>query len=651
MENIKHTGWRNDLAGLRGLAILSVLVFHAVPAWLPGGFVGVDIFFVLSGFLVGSLLLSDIRAGTLSLYLFYAKRSRRLFPALLTVLCATAFAASFLLPGREMLALGQQIAASSVFAANFLAWAQSGYFSEEAAYKPLIHLWSLGIEEQFYLIFPVVLVYLARTRSIAGIRNFIAVVGLISFVDGIFMTYWKPEAAFYSPLTRFWELLAGSWLACQTMSHPVGFKRWQEECLGLAGLVLLAGSFVGINERSAFPGWVAAFPVAGTLLLITAGPGTICSRYFLSRTIMLWLGGVSYAAYLWHWPILVLARYYQGDALSIPVSLALIIISLGLAWMTTKWIETPFRTGIWSRKRYTPAVLWGSLAAMAVLIIPATSYVVADEYPALAKLDQYGRPEGDPWRNRYNCFIGLNEDKRFGKECYGNSGQAGQVAVLWGDSHAASLWAGLSAEMSKRGIGLGQFTSSWCAPLIKEAGDGNKSCDAIRAQTLAALQVIKPSTVIVLARWAQGYDLAKVRSLLRPTIDHLKAIGVRNVIVLGPLPMWKPSLASTLAIDMRRQHLVVPPLDTERGLQPDPFQVDKMLADLAAADHFRYVSLIAILCKERKCRAWADPDTKTALMTFDDAHLSVEGSSVLSRFIVERIFDEKTPPASMPVKR
>ncbi|MBC5765163.1 acyltransferase family protein [Ramlibacter albus] len=620
---------RLDADGLRGIAILSVLIFHAVPSWLPGGFAGVDVFFVLSGFLVGRVILLECAGGTFSFANFYARRARRLFPALVLVLVATLAASPLFVGSGDYVQIGNQAAASAAFIANFLAWGQSGYFDVEATYKPLIHLWSLGIEEQFYLVFPFCVVALQR-RAPGRTGIALAAATVASFVACVVVSASDKTSAFYLPTTRFWEFLAGSMLAWRQVSAPQR-EEGHGDLLATVGALLLGFSFIFLASTDDFPGWRAALPVGGTCLLLAAGPSAWVNRKLLGTAFLRWMGKVSYAAYLWHWPMLVMWRIQAGRDLHAHEALAITVVSVGLAWASTESIEKAFRFGVWSRGRASSLALWGSCIVVAAVAIPLTRYVDSLTPSEMARLEHYPVPPEarDIWRERSNCFINYNKDLHFGEVCLGGEPSDRPLMLVWGDSHAAHLWPGMKAAAQENDWRLAQLSVSQCPSLTVPAREGNQMCPALRERALAHIAALKPDTVVMASRWT-FYDRAAVLAGIEPTVAALKALGVRRVVVIGPVPHWQPSLAKALATDMRARHLKAPPDVTTTGLQGGEFIIDAPLRAAALRSGAAYISALNLLCTPaRVCKVWADKE-KTTLMTFDNAHLTEEGSAWLA---------------------
>lgn len=310
MGETQTPAYRADVDGLRAVAVLAVVAFHAYPKSVRGGFVGVDVFFVISGFLISGLILSGLGSGSFSFLEFYARRVRRLFPALIAVLL-TVLAVGYvtMLPG-EYASLGEHTLAAAAFVGNILNYSEAGYFDLPAVKKPLLHLWSLGVEEQFYFLFPAILVGIWRLKSA---RLLLAALGAASFVLNIAVVHRYPSFSFYLPLTRLWEFIAGAMLAWGLSTIPLSWSvadqdHRMQDAASVAGILFILGGVL-LARQAAFPGWMATLPVAGTILAIWAGPNAWLNRNFLSRRWLVFIGLISYPLYLWHWPLLVLMRH------------------------------------------------------------------------------------------------------------------------------------------------------------------------------------------------------------------------------------------------------------------------------------------------------------------------------------------------------
>jgi peptidoglycan/LPS O-acetylase OafA/YrhL len=356
---------RNDIDGLRAIAVTSVLLYHGNSTWLPGGFIGVDIFFVISGFLISSIILGGIDRGTFSFADFYARRVKRIFPALLVVLLAVSMVGWFSLFTDEYERLGKHVAAGAAFLSNIVLWKEAGYFDPASELKPLLHLWSLGIEEQFYLIWPLLFFLLAKAR-----RSPLVAIGVITLGSFALNIYWVRDhevRTFYLPFTRFWELSLGSLLA---YAQVLGVRRSSGVISGISsvlsggaspsnrnrlafcGLVLLVVALVALAKDDQFPGWLAALPTVGTCLLIAAGNRSWINSRLLGNPLMVWVGLISYPLYLWHWPLLSFQRILSPSPLSAARTLITLAVAVALAWVTYRYVERPIRT---SRERLRPS--------------------------------------------------------------------------------------------------------------------------------------------------------------------------------------------------------------------------------------------------------------------------------------------------------
>jgi peptidoglycan/LPS O-acetylase OafA/YrhL len=307
MNTDHHTSnkYRPDIDGLRAIAVLSVVGYHTFPNFFKGGFVGVDVFFVISGYLISRIIFNAMDVNQFSFVDFYSRRIKRIFPALILVLLSCMMIGWWTLFADEYKQLGKHTAAGAAFISNLVLWDESGYFDNDAITKPLLHLWSLGVEEQFYIVWPLILWVAYKFRVQAALV--IVGVALFSFVLNVTKIHIDIISAFYSPQSRFWELLFGSLLGWMTINRETYFQQlssFSKECLSLTGCILLIVSFILMTDKSLFPGWWALLPVVGTVLVIAAGPLTWINRHVFSFRVLVWFGLISFPLYLWHWPLL-----------------------------------------------------------------------------------------------------------------------------------------------------------------------------------------------------------------------------------------------------------------------------------------------------------------------------------------------------------
>lgn len=336
-----RTDYRPDIDGLRAVAIIAVMSFHFLPRTVTGGFVGVDIFFVISGFLISRIIIRDLDGGAFSFVGFYGRRARRIFPALAVMLIACLLFGSLILLADELNQLGWHAAAGSVFLSNVLLWHEVGYFDVAADAKPLLHLWSLGIEEQFYLVWPLFMWACWRVKRL--FPALLAVATIASFGANLVLTSQDPSAAFYLPFTRFWELFAGAALAwCAPYARRLATPLVADITSAL-GMLVIVLSVWNLDKDIAFPGFWAVLPVLGAVLIIAAGPQALLNRHLLSSRPVVWIGHISFPLYLWHWPIITFARIFYQEEIPNDIKASCLVLTVCLAWLTTAFVERPFR--------------------------------------------------------------------------------------------------------------------------------------------------------------------------------------------------------------------------------------------------------------------------------------------------------------------
>jgi peptidoglycan/LPS O-acetylase OafA/YrhL len=643
-----HPAYRKDIDGLRAVAVLAVLGFHAFPEFVPGGFVGVDVFFVISGYLISTIILGNLRRGSFRFADFYARRVRRIFPALAVVLAASLAIGWFLLLGDEYQQLGQHVLAGAGFVANLLLWHESGYFDVDSALKPLLHLWSLGVEEQFYLVWPLALWLGWRARWNVGLL--IAAVLLASFAWNVALLRSDPTAAFYAPGARFWELMLGALLAQWTLvatgdgdagdarrdrSTALRARRvelpWLGHVLSLAGIGLIAASLLLLSSRHPFPGWRALPPALGGLLLLAAGPGAACNRWLLSNRAMVFIGAISYPLYLWHWPLLAFARIRSGVEPDATVRVALLALAFVLAWGTWRLVEHPIRFGGHRRAKV-------AIASAAMGIAAIAGAVTLQQRGFLGRFD----PEVRPYANfeyAYTsdarspaCWLRLEQPADgYAPACVDPPAGARPLLVLWGDSHAARLYPGMRAVLGSR-YRLAQFTRNSCPPLHHRRGRGN--CRPGNAYVMQRIAQLQPATVVLFAHWMVYAGGTKSRHQLGVTVDELKRQGIANVIVIGPAPEWQQALPKTLVYQHQATGGAVP-RRLAQGLVPGGVELDAKVRAAVVANGGRYLSARQVLCNVHGCltRIGEDP---ADLTTWDYGHLTTAGA----RFLAARLAAE-----------
>ncbi|VVP59442.1 hypothetical protein PS903_05949 [Pseudomonas fluorescens] len=519
--HLTHPKYRADIDGLRAIAVLAVVGFHAFPSLIRGGFVGVDIFFVISGFLISTIVFESLDREAFSFSEFYARRIKRIFPALLLVLITSFIFGWYALLADEYKQLGKHIAAGAGFFSNLALWNEAGYFDHSAEVKPLLHLWSLGIEEQFYIVWPFLL-WLAWKRKI-NLLTITTLVAAGSFYLNLKGINKDLVATFYSPQTRFWELLCGSLLAWLTLykketftnlklkldtwlysiihkAPPANNGKTLSDILSLLGILLLATGFWRINQETAFPGKWALAPVLGAVLIIIAGSNAWFNRFILSNRILVWFGLISFPLYLWHWPILSFLRIIEGEIPSQGTRITAVLLSIVLAWLTYKLVERPIRFGGHNKKKlYTLSLL--------MMICGITGYITF-------KVDGFESREGlrktagfveltkeyphMPYRNE-TCDS-LHSELKSLFFCLISKKSPPEVLIL-GDSHSNQYYKSLSRKlpnMSVMNLGIQR-----CLPFSSATYMSTNNCEPkIAAAIKFAIEAPSIKTIYVAGYWS-----------------------------------------------------------------------------------------------------------------------------------------------------
>jgi peptidoglycan/LPS O-acetylase OafA/YrhL len=451
--------YRADIDGLRGLAVIAVVGFHAFPSNMRGGFVGVDLFFVISGFLITGIIVEDLDGGSFSFREFYYRRIRRLFPALLAVLAASYAFGWFHLLAPEFEQFGSHVAAGSAFASNFLSWHEAGYFDNAAQTKPLLHLWSLGVEEQFYIFWPLLL-WLAwkfRLRFI-GIAVAVAVPSFV--LNIIYVHHNDPTAAFYSPAARFWELMLGAILASVHASRVVDRMPFPNG-LSIFGIASIVISILVLDQTTNIPGRWALFPTIGVVLIIGVGERAWLNRVALSHPALVFVGLISYPLYLWHWPLLSFSRIVEGQTPSLLIRSSTVLISVVLAYLTYRLIERPIRfsNSMHGMKRIaalcTLMLVFG-IGGVITYYQHGLSFRVAAN-PQLANKGEIGHGEFFRYmaEHSYPCTpdsIRKHSLTFFQARCVQSQNSDVKDIAIIGDSHAEDLFIGLAEQFPESNI-------------------------------------------------------------------------------------------------------------------------------------------------------------------------------------------------------
>lgn len=447
--------YRKEINGLRALAVIPVVLFHAGFDFFSGGFAGVDVFFVISGYLITTIIFEKLDKGIFSFSNFYARRIKRIFPALILVLIASFVFGWFTLFPDEYQQLGKHIAGASGFTSNFILWWEDGYFDNASETKPLLHLWSLAIEEQFYIVWPLFVWISYKFRL--HIPLIIIILIIISFYLNIYQVEHNKIAAFYSPQTRFWELLTGSLAAWFLMYKKSLLNTSQKigNIFSLVGVTLISFSYIYLDKNMLFPGFWAVIPVIGAVLIILSNSQNWTNRVILSNRIFTWFGLISYSLYLWHWPLLSFANIMEGSTADLSIRILAIITATFFAWGTFKLIEQPIRLGRANNfKILTPVLILLFVGFLGYNSYSRNGYEFRQigAYFEKLKIDQTDA----------ECFEYTNniQSDTFRYCRYNNvdsSDSSESIAVI-GDSHAAAAYPGiaeLAEDVGKSAILMG----------------------------------------------------------------------------------------------------------------------------------------------------------------------------------------------------
>jgi len=631
--------YRADIDGLRAVAVLSVLAFHIGLSRFGGGFVGVDVFFVISGYLISSIIFADINASRFTIGGFYERRIRRIFPALVAMLAvASVVAVIYLLPG-ELVDYAKSMLAATGSASNLYFWSHSGYFTSPTS-KPLLHTWSLAVEEQFYISFPLFLL-LVRRFFPQRLRTAVVALFVVSFVSSCVVVVRNPETAFYMPYTRAWELLLGTLLSLGMF--PRLRSVWLRNLATLGGIGMIMWSVLFYTQETLFPGASALLPCVGSALIIWAGEGGASFvGAVLSWRPVVFIGLISYSLYLWHWPVIVLrhmgmlvgqgavtlgghSALFSSHRVDMLVEVAVSFLLAVLSW---RFVEQPFRRG---RLRLSGRPLFVLTGAVLVALLGCAAWTVAAQgfrgrFPdealqvasALDVKDDIGTIRNgvcfittDYHFEKYNYDICLRADKD--KKNY----------LLVGDSHSAMLWSALSSTLQRSNVM--QASTAACEPSLTPSGsdDCKKMMGYIFQQYLPTHPV---QGVFIVGRW-QEKDIDPLTGLIAWAKQHQVP-----VTVFGPVPEYDAPLPRLLAYsiawtkpDLASQHLVA----SSKVLDAEMQQI------AVSTWHVPYISLYQEICSADGCAEYADAAHKIPMMG-DDNHLSALGASVVVQHLVDK---------------
>lgn len=639
--------YRPDIDGLRAIAVLAVVFNHLGLSTFRGGYVGVDIFFVISGYLITKILMKNLDQNTFSLWTFYERRMRRIFPALYGVLITTALLVSQVFSLGDIKAFYKTVVATLFFFSNIQFYKDIGYFEVQAQFKPLLHTWSLGVEEQFYILFPLILWALyTKFKTKKSIMIGCAILWVASFIASVITVSANKDMAFYYPHTRAWELLTGALLALGAV--PALKKNWYLNLLALIGGGAILGSILLYQSTTSFPGVYALAPVLGAALLIyTGGNGVSFVAKTLSLGPFVFLGAISYSLYLWHWVLISFNTYWglvNGDPLfSTPILFAII---LGLSIISWACIEQPFR----NRQLISPKtlVIMFGLFVLGVGVFSKMAYKTQKLDAIIADPETLIYTEDFLFDKKYidlGCNVGPSRIDQNQLCTFGATDKTTTDFILWGDSYAEPLAPAFEQVAAAQNQKFAYAIEHGCPPILDVPLKGPVRGSRCEVTNTFVFDYIKSHGIKhVVIHMSYGYSGLKLPAghvceahqgqarflcLLKQTIDRLKEVGATTHII-GPMPSGIKPVELRKYRNQPKDHR----LAFSQAYQPDPTLI-KGFQDLQSRNEIQYYDPAPVLCDDYGCRCEAD---KYPLFS-DGGHLSRYSPTLFLNF-VEKILNE-----------
>lgn len=636
---------RDDLDGIRAIAVFAILLFHAGVSFLPGGYIGVDIFFVLSGYLITHLLIKDLNSPKFSAAAFYAKRFSRLLPAAVTTIIVTLLISKFLIPDSMLRNVFLSSVASIFYVSNIFFWMDSGYFSDEAITKPLLHMWSLSVEEQFYLIYPLLLWGSYKTKGIQLVKYVVLLSTLLSFLLCVYLTANYPSSAYYMMPSRFWELGVGALLILFNVvdldDRPSHSRL--PMAVGLLSMVGIILCIITYDEETAFPGYAALLPVLCTALLIWSSSRALPVQRFLSLTPLVFTGRISYSLYLVHWPVVVFLFITDGNPGTIEFAIKTILISYFIAFGLYSIVEQPCM----KLRRYGTSKMLilsgaGTIATLAIVTLIAflPSVTTGTKDPVLQRLQQTVADSG----RKVPC------DYRSDAYCYFGDGKSPATLAFVGDSHALMIKEAVRQTASAMNTNIILVTlGAFCPPLLDlntytKTRTLNRGCRERRSDLFQNLSSAGVTDIVLVGRWhaymepMPGVSLLPLKrddtsavelravflNSLKETAGHIRTLDM-SVHLMEQIPESNCQVKTILsqAKSVADYDAMCPPLAIEK--------VNRQVA-ISAAElqkmNMKIVPTHAAFCDESVCRSHVDHKT----LYDDDNHITVSGNELLAQF-------------------
>nr|WP_274704742.1 acyltransferase family protein [Aquabacter cavernae] len=634
--------YRSDISGLRALAVLPVVLFHFNEQWLPGGFVGVDIFFVISGYLITSILAADLREGRFSLLRFYDRRLRRIVPAFAAVALVTALISLFILPPGLLEDFGASLRSASIFFANRYFLSVTHYFGAAPDELFLLHTWSLSVEEQFYLGWPLLLAVLFHPKLRRFLPYILVVLMLVSLYVATRNAVLRPVAGFYNSNGRFWELLLGAFLALGYLPR-LRSARVAEGVAGL-GLVLILVSLALFDPKKIlFPGVSALVPTLGALFILWAGEEgrtTLVGR-LLSFGPVAGIGLISYSLYLWHWPVIAIHRYLTFRAPGPLECVLLFAVMVAVSAFSWRFIEAPFRRSGPSTTRGEWVSVGVGVGALAVLVAIGTLFTATGGLPGRASAS-FLKTEAIVntfWKGREACLIGRTKDRETACR-FGDPRPDAPYFIMWGDSQGDQHGPALDAVAQKMGMGFLQFSRAGCAPQAPDPeGSGWQSnavqqCNASRAEAIRRIvEDPKVAFAVISGRWTNETSLDVAMARLATAVEAITAAG-KPVLLVAP-PGTFPNGGGRCLVRRAFMGADDSMCGTTRAASDAEGRATEQALEALAKGHKDVAVFMprALFCDEQSCH----PRTGDVPLYYDGGHLNVEGSLFLSRALEEAL--------------
>lgn len=645
--------YRPEVDGLRAIAVVPVILFHAGFKVFSGGFVGVDVFFVISGYLITTIILEDLKKDRFSIINFYERRARRILPALFFMMSVSIVLGWLWLMPNDMEGFAKSIIAVSIFISNILFWSESGYFDAAVELKPLLHTWSLAVEEQYYVIFPVFLFLVWRFGK-RWLLASLVVIGVVSFILAQWGSVAMPVANFYLLPSRGWELLIGAVAAVyHSRENRLEINRIIREIGGVFGLLMILYSVFMYDQKVPYPGFYALAPTVGTVLIILFSDNGTYIGKFIANRLFVGIGLISYSAYLWHQPLFAFARYNEVHDDNKLIFSLLAVLSIIMAYVSWRFIEKPFR----DKERFgrNKIFLYSTVGGLIFIVFGVAGIIKKGDLGRLnaEQVEFLTYFENDIPEQHYVIKMGLDEKyrqqcsfydlgfrrrngyetkipkKAIATECYTSTKSRDKLVFIWGDSHAQQLYYGLKQTLPDD-YDILQVASSGCVAKIETRENKNNYCVYSNWFAFQKIKEIRPGTVVI--GQYMGHSIKNMKELS----DALLAVGVDKVIFTGPTPHWTSTLPTVIAM----KYLKNTPRRTFAGVDRGVCEQDKELKKgFFISPHVSYVSMIDYFGNDDGFLIYYGEDVKKGITTWDTGHLTPIASyhfakDVLSGYIL-----------------